>query len=173
MKAFTEICMTGSFIKNQTLIKGWYDDIVERHQQDNEWEIVESPFYGWELNPEILGAFVTVDILEGLSIHLYPKVKKAERHLDRLVYEYGGQYILATLHDVGGRPDYDEFMKVIKYLLNPLKGKIGWINQAEVKAYCGKGRGYIMVSEDRNPRKPLLGLMQEIGLAVPDNNRYF
>jgi hypothetical protein len=52
---------------------------------------------------------------------------------DDIIYECGGQYYLATLEDVGGRPAYVEMMKVIKFLLSPLQDKIGWINHTEVK----------------------------------------
>ena len=60
-------------------------------------------------------------------------------------------------------------MKVIKYLLSPLKDKVGWIDHSEVKDYCRRGLGYIVLTETDHRRQPLTQLMREIGLATPEH----
>lgn len=165
---FTWFNMVDTVAEAQSLLQEFYDRLVALQQEDNETGGSESLLYGWELKKETVGAFVTLDV-EGLSIYLYPKLEGNYYDIDSIVYECGGQYILATLEDVRGRPSYVEFMKVIKYLLSPLKDKIGWINHTEVKDYCRGGRGYIVLTEDVNPRRPLTKLMKEMGLITPEN----
>ena len=165
--AFTRFTMISTVADVQSRLLEFYDRLVLLHQEANEMEDADSPLSGWTLKKETVGAFVTFD-LEGMSIFLYPKLPQ-NIDLDDIIYECGGQYYLATLEDVGGRPAYVEMMKVITFLLSPLQDKIGWINHTEVKDYCRSGRGYIILTEDIHPHRPLRHLMKEIGLITPEN----
>ncbi len=76
--------------------------------------------------------------------------------------------------DVGGRPAYSEFIKVVDYLLNPIKDKVGQIDYWEVEEHCRGGREFVVVTCDAydSPAaryKPLKAEMKAMGLLTPDD----
>ncbi len=99
---------------------------------------------------------------------VYPKSDQ-DIDFEELYYDLGGSYFLATVEDVGGSPSYAEFTKVIDYLIVPIKDKVSRIDDSEVKAYCKGGRGYIVLTTDTAPYKPLTSEMEAMALATPDN----
>lgn len=148
-------------------IAGFYETLETKHKRANETEDTTSPFYGWELRRENVEAYVTFD-LEGLTIYLQPRFEQYD-DMDTLSYELGASMYLATVEDVGGKPTYSEFIKVIEHLLSPIRDKVGRVNDVEVKAYCRGGSGYIVVTEDEAPYEPLWKEMKAMGLKTPDD----
>jgi len=165
---FTWFNIEGTVAETLSLVREFYDSLVDLYEEANETGETESPFYGWELKKEAVGAFVEFG-LEGVGLFLYPRKVKRAYDIDDIAYQCGGQYYLATLEEVGGPPSYPEFMKLIKYLLSPLKDKVGWIDHSEVKDYCRGGTGYIVLTETVHRRQPLTNLMKEIGLVTPEH----
>jgi hypothetical protein len=102
---------------------------------------------------------------EGLTIFLYPKFERYD-HMDTLCHQLGESMYLATVEDVGGKPSYTEFVKVIEHLLSPIRDKVGGVKDADVRAYCSGGSGHIVVTEDRAPYEPLWEEMRAMGLRT-------
>jgi len=148
-------------------IRGFYENLEIKHKHANEREDASSPFYGWELKRENVDAYVPFD-LEGMTIYLHPKFEQYD-DMDTLSYELGASIYLATVEDVGGKPSYTEFIKVIEHLLSPIRDKVDRVNDVEVKEYCSGGRGYIVVTEDEAPYEPLWEEMRVMGLRTPDD----
>ncbi len=114
--------------------------VESKHKRANETVDTSSPFYGWELRKENVDAYVTLGF-EGLTIFLYPKFEGYD-HMDTLCHQLGESMYLATVEDVGGKPSYSEFVKVIEYLLSPIRDKVGRVHDSDVKAYCSGGSGW-------------------------------
>ena len=148
------------------MIRGFYNDLVAKYEYANETGDTASPFHSWELKKENVEVYITLD-LEGLSIALCPKLEQ-NGDFDDLFYDLGGSYYLAVVEDVGGSPSYTEFTKVIDYLLSPIKEQVGRVDYSQVEEYCRGGRGYIVLTEDEAPYKPLRAEMKAMGLATPD-----
>ena len=107
-------------------------------------------------------------------MYLYPEFEPDDSFGD-YGYEFGGSESVALVEDVGGRPAYTEFIKVIDYLLSPIKDKVGQVDYWEVEEHCRRGRGYVVVTcnaTDDSPAaryKPLKAEMKAIGLLTPDD----
>ncbi len=148
-------------------IRGFYKNLESKHKRANERGDTSSPFYDWELRRENVDAYVTFGF-EGMTIYLHPRFEEYD-DMDTLSYELGGDIYLATVEDVGGKPTYTEFVKVIEHLLSPIRDKVGQINDVEVKEYCSGGSGYIVVTEDEAPYEPLWEKMKAMGLKTPND----
>jgi len=165
--AFTWFRIEGTLDEAREMISGFYDDLVAMYEEANETADTSSPFYGWELKKENVKVYVEFGF-DGLSIVPCPKFDQNVA-IDVLYYDLGGAYYLATVENVGGRPSYTEFVKVIDYLISPIRDKVGQVDYSEVKAYCKNGRGHVVVTTDAAPRKPLKVAMKAMGLATPDD----
>jgi len=166
-QAFTWFTIVGTLDETRELIQGFYNDLVAQYKYANETGDTSSPFYGWELRKENVEVYVTFGF-DGLSIVLCPRFDRTG-DFDALFYDLGGSDYLATVEDVGGSPSCTEFIKVIDYLLSLIKDQIGRVDYSEVEEYCGGGRGYIVLTGDEAPYKPLKAEMKAMGLATPDN----
>ena len=166
-QAFTWFTTIGDVNEIQGIIKGYYDDLVAKYKSANKTSDMTSPFHEWELKKGNVEIYISFGF-DGLSIILVPRFDK-EVDMDELYYDLGGSEYLATVEDVGGKPSYTEFVKVIEYLISPIKDKVGRIDYSEVEEYCRGGKGYVIFTEDEERYKPKKAEMKAIGLTTPDN----
>jgi len=163
----TWFTIVGTLDEVLEIIRGFYETLETKHKRANETENTTSPFYGRELKKENIDVYVTLGF-EGLTIFLYPKFEGYD-HMDTLCHQLGESMYLATVEDVGGKPSYSEFVKVIEHLLSPIREKVGRVNDVEVREYCSGGSRYIVVTEDEAPYEPLWEEMRAMGLKTPDD----
>ncbi len=172
-QAFAWFILFDSLDETLERIQGFYDDFVEAHQEANESDDTSSPFYGRELRKENIKVGVSLSF-EGLAIYLYPEFEPDDSFGD-YGYEFGGSESVAMIENVGGKPAYSEFIKVIDYLLSPIKDKVGQIDYWEVEEHCRGGRGLVVVTcaaADDSPAaryKPLKAEMKAMGLLTSDD----
>jgi len=134
----------------------FYKTLEAKHKRANETGDTSSPFYGWELRRENVDVYVTLGF-DGYD------------HMDTLCHQLGESMYLATVEDVGGKPSYTEFVKVIEYLLSPIRDKVGRVHDSDVKTYCSGGRGYVVVTEEEARYDPLWEEMRGMGLRTPED----
>jgi hypothetical protein len=173
-QAFTWFILFDSLDETLKKVQGFYDAFVEAHEEANESDDTSSPFYGQELRAENIKVGISLSF-EGLAVYLYPEFEPDDSFGD-YGYEFGGSESVAIVEDVGGRPAYSEFIKVIDYLLSPIKDKVGQIDYWEVEEHCRGGRGFLVVTYGGDAYdspavryKPLKAEMKEIGLLTPDD----
>ncbi len=152
-------------------VQGFYDTFLDASKEANESGDTSAPFYGRELRKDNIKVGITFG-LWGLSIYLYPEFEPGDSFGD-YGYECGGGEFVASVDEVGGRPAYSEFIKVIDYLLSPIKDKVGQIDYGEVEEYCEGGRGFVVVTRvvdhPADRYKPLKAEMKTLGLVTPDD----
>ena len=166
-QAFTWFTTLGRVNEIQEIIQGYYNDLVAKYKSANETKDMASPFYEWELKKENIGVYISFGF-EGLSIILVPQFDK-DVDMDELYYDLGGSEYVATVENVGGKPSYAEFVKVIEYLISSIKDKVGKVDYSEVEEYCRGGKGYIVFTEDEEIYEPKKVEMKTMGLTTPDN----
>lgn len=166
-RGLTWFTIVGTLDEVLEIIRGFYETLETKHKRANETGDTASPFYGWELKKENVDVYVTLGF-EGLTIFLYPKFEQYD-HMDTLCHQLGESMYLATVEDVGGKPSYTEFVKVVDYLLSPLRDEVGRVHDSDVKAYCSGGRGYIVVTEEEARYEPLWEEMRAMGLRTPED----
>ncbi|MCP4373232.1 MAG: hypothetical protein GY797_34775 [Deltaproteobacteria bacterium] len=164
---FTWFTVVGTLNETLEMVQGFYDDLVDEYKYDKETGETSSPFYDWDPKKENIGVYINFGF-EGVSIILAPKNEQGD-----YFYEwdsgFGAESYVATVKDVGGKPSYIEFVKMIEYLLSPIRGKVSEVDYGEVEEYCKGGRGYIVLTEYETPYQPLKAEMKTIGLNTPEN----
>jgi hypothetical protein len=163
---YCRIILLGTVAEIQAIIQGYYAALVSKYQTAHAAGDTASPFYNWACEKENIAVYISLGI-EGLSFVLMPQFEQ-DIDLDELYYDLGGSEYLAAVESIGGRPAYAEFIKVVEYLLRPIRPQVGRVDYSEVAAYCRGGKGYLVLTYDEAPFHPRRAEMKAMGLATPD-----